>query len=546
MAVAAERATMSMKVGGTTAVKDWSSYTPVRVRNVEEMEAAAKRREARKVTKKVASTSKGNSVPGKPYVTRSVEQTSTSSASEPQPGGQVSPSSLAPTTTITQPQAQQLEKSKEDSRLTVSDERSAPQKALFTDDGTGPIQQSFSTLDKIDSSIFESSSSGAGKENVEHWKAIARRLKHELTTCQRRFQSEIGLRDQDVKRHQLEAQSLREDNEKLNSKLLEMMKAMDELKREGEAELARCGRENAVASKRAAIVERRLAGHEEDLEKKLRGAALREESLKKERDALACGLAAVAESAVGGKGVTPAVLLKEAEAAISEGADPLPRKRDSWIKFTYSNQISSDSLALRKVGCDGDRAVSSLVSSVDRLHRRRKEAIRSEMEALEQIESLHVVIQRVEREYEGVRSALDILEQSAELLTNPNGPKTVVPTVVNKPNGLSSRIQTLSDTLSKVVNRMQKTDLNTQKLKARVLELEFYGKLHEYIVDEAKSQVAAGNSAKGDEKASRDPDFEQKQKEAVKIQAHFRGMKARRQVSEMRKQKLSMQNDVPS
>ena len=321
---------------------------------------------------------------------------------------------------------------------------------------------------------------------------------------------------------------------------------MDELKREGEAELARCGRENAVASKRAAIVERRLAGHEEDLEKKLRGAALREESLKKERDALACGLAAVAESAVGGKGVTPAVLLKEAEAAISEGADPLPRKRDSWIKFTYSNQISSDSLALRKVGCDGDRAVSSLVSSVDRLHRRRKEAIRSEMEALEQIESLHVVIQRVEREYEGVRSALDILEQSAELLTNPNGPKTVVPTVVNKPNGLSSRIQTLSDTLSKVVNRMQKTDLNTQKLKARVLELEFYGKLHEYIVDEAKSQVAAGNSAKGDEKASRDPDFEQKQKEAVKIQAHFRGMKARRQVSEMRKQKLSMQNDVPS
>ena len=168
MAVAAERATMSMKVGGTTAVKDWSSYTPVRVRNVEEMEAAAKRREARKVTKKVASTSKGNSVPGKPYVTRSVEQTSTSSASEPQPGGQVSPSSLAPTSTTTQPQAQQLEKSKEDSRLTVSDERSAPQKALFTDDGTGPIQQSFSTLDKIDSSIFESSSSGAGKENAEH------------------------------------------------------------------------------------------------------------------------------------------------------------------------------------------------------------------------------------------------------------------------------------------------------------------------------------------------------------------------------------------
>jgi len=196
---------------------------------------------------------------------------------------------------------------------------------------------------------------------------------------------------------------------------------------------------------------------------------------------------------VGGKGATPAVLLKEAEAAIAEGADPLPKKRDAWVKFTYSNQISAsagDGLALRKLGCDGDRAVSSLVSCVDRLHRRRKEAIRSEMEALGQIESLHVVIERVEREYEGVRSALDALEGAAGRIVDHK--QTGAHGKRGARMGLAARARGMADALAKVESRLRKGDTNAQKLKARVLELEFYGKLHEYIVDEAKSLVGGG------------------------------------------------------
>lgn len=481
MAVTAERAAMSMKVGGssTEVVKDWSSYTPVRVRNYEEMEAAARRREARKVGKKAASSTRGSA--GKPYVARSLEQAPPSVAPQRSDEGATTASTTGGAGGGSAGGAPET---------SASPGRQAPGGSLVHE--PSQPQSSVVSLDKVDSVIFDATAANGGpaKESVEHWRAIARRLKHELTTCQRRSASELTLRDQEVRRHQAEADALREDNEKLTAKLNEMMRAMDELKREGDAELARCGRENAVASRRAAAVERRLAGHEEDLEKKLSAAALREESLKKERDALACGLAAVAESAVGGKGVTPAVLLKEAEAAIAEGADPLPRKKDSWVKFTYSNQISGDSLALRKVGCDGDRAVSSLVSSVDRLHRRRKEAVRAEVEALQQIESLHVVIERVEREYEGVRSALDFLETSAAQLTHHQRGATSSANT-NRGNGLSARIHALAEAITKVVARMEKSDLNVQRLKARVLELEFYGKLHEYIVDEAKSQVVS-------------------------------------------------------
>ena len=497
MAIATERAAMSMgKVGGSSSeVKDWSSYTPVRVRNYEEAEAATRRREAKKFTKKNAGATKGTA--GKPYVARSSSEqlpsATAAATSHPHPAPSVS--SGGDTASVATTNASQTGGCGAPESAGDASRAEPPNRSLFPD---GSPVTSTAALDKVDSVIFDATAANGGpaKESVEHWRAIARRLKHELTTCQRRSASELMLRDQEVRRHQAEAETLREDNEKLTAKLNEMMRAMDELKREGDAELARCGRENAVASRRAAAVERRLAGHEEDLEKKLSAAALREESLKKERDALACGLAAVAESAVGGKGVTPAVLLKEAEAAIAEGADPLPRKKDSWIKFTYSNQISGDSLALRKVGCDGDRAVSSLVSSVDRLHRRRKEAIRAEVEALEQIESLHVVIERVEREYEGVRSALDILEEAAGQLTHQRGTSLSANANRGKPHGLSARVSALAESITKVVARMEKSDMNVQRLKARVLELEFYGKLHEYIVDEAKSQVVSAAAEK--------------------------------------------------
>eukprot|EP00976_Prorocentrum_cordatum_P034440 700775-Prorocentrum_minimum.AAC.1 len=75
--------------------------------------------------------------------------------------------------------------------------------------------------------------------------------------------------------------------------------------------------------------------------------------------------------------------------AQSEGADPLPRRPDAWLRFTYCAAPARGGVgSARNRGStrgDGERAVAALVASVERMKRRRDEAMDQESASLGQV-----------------------------------------------------------------------------------------------------------------------------------------------------------------
>lgn len=112
-------------------------------------------------------------------------------------------------------------------------------------------------------------------------------------------------------------------------------RALDEMRREGQQDVAMAYRLNYGAERRAATMQARLGVAAADQERAFAAAASQLEAMRRERDTLAEALAAVAEAAVGGQEATAAELASEARAAEDEGSDPLPRRPDSWVKFNY-------------------------------------------------------------------------------------------------------------------------------------------------------------------------------------------------------------------
>lgn len=72
--------------------------------------------------------------------------------------------------------------------------------------------------------------------------------------------------------------------------------------------------------------------------------------------------------------------------AQAEGADPLPRRPDAWLRFTYCAPPAKGASSSRQARRgDGERAVAALVASVERLKRRRDQAMGMESKSLEQV-----------------------------------------------------------------------------------------------------------------------------------------------------------------
>ena len=59
------------------------------------------------------------------------------------------------------------------------------------------------------------------------------------------------------------------------------------------------------------------------------------EAVKWERNVLADAMAEIASAVVGGESATREEIAMDAEAAMAEGSDPLPKRTDSWAQFHY-------------------------------------------------------------------------------------------------------------------------------------------------------------------------------------------------------------------
>jgi hypothetical protein len=136
-------------------------------------------------------------------------------------------------------------------------------------------------------------------------------------------------------------------------------RALDEMRREGQQDVAMAYRLNYGAERRAATMQARLGLAAADQERAFAAAASQLEAMRRERDTLAEALAAVAEAAVGGQEATAAELASEARAAEDEGADPLPRRPDAWVKFNYYVPPAHARRLASQVGLDAAPAFCS-------------------------------------------------------------------------------------------------------------------------------------------------------------------------------------------
>lgn len=313
---------------------------------------------------------------------------------------------------------------------------------------------------------------------------------------------------------------------------------------------------------------------------------------------LSSALAAIAMAAVGGPDVDPQQLAKEAEAALGEGSDPLPRLPASWLKFSYvdgpalpphlakPNKVSQlyGKSRSKPLGGDGARAVSALVAHVGRLHRQREEALVSERDALGQVRELTEVIGKVDIEYQAVSEAVELMERELLRISDTRQYRGFGLDITGK-GTLAARIKVLTAVVGRMALELEVQDDEKARLSAQLLELEFYSKLHGRLLTEAKEKVRQGNFVRpsavrdvirreedqppeglesqeptpsyypedtvltGSVDVQHQPQDEPAMSEdqaATKVQSLYRGHKARKEVQAMKTQQQEPGKRVPS
>eukprot|EP00232_Nephroselmis_pyriformis_P019384 CAMPEP_0182875208 /NCGR_PEP_ID=MMETSP0034_2-20130328/13400_1 /TAXON_ID=156128 /ORGANISM="Nephroselmis pyriformis, Strain CCMP717" /LENGTH=397 /DNA_ID=CAMNT_0025007941 /DNA_START=133 /DNA_END=1322 /DNA_ORIENTATION=+ len=178
------------------------------------------------------------------------------------------------------------------------------------------------------------------KRGVEHYKGLARRLKHELITLRHRAEQQLDIQDAKISRLHKTASSQRDVIETQAAKIRELEHALQEVRREGMAEQREVYRMEQKTEVRLADMHRQLGAVAAEHERALAGAAVELDVLQKERDTLAEALSLIAQTAVGGANADPQTIAAEAEAALAEGADPLPRRPEAWLHLQYSGGAS--------------------------------------------------------------------------------------------------------------------------------------------------------------------------------------------------------------
>ncbi|KAK3251381.1 hypothetical protein CYMTET_39285 [Cymbomonas tetramitiformis] len=369
----------------------------------------------------------------------------------------------------------------------------------------------------------------AGEAKIEgHWQTVAKRLKRELTVTKKRCQAEVEHRMEENMRLKAQVAALKENCDQQAQQIHEQAQALEEIRREGQSELADSFRHNYAAERRAATMQARLGAAAADQERAFAAAANQLEALRRERDTLAEALAAVAEAAVGGPEMTPADVNAENALARAEGADPLPRRPDAWLRFQYS---STPSHGFRdRMGGEGERAVAALVAAIARLKRHRDEALGRDNSAVKQVEQLRSVISRVDEEYQNVANMVEAVEVEMEKLKNMRNIPPLPAVQLKK--GLPGRLAAVHHVARMLVPDLQQAEAETKKMSAQLLELDFYSKLHVKLVEQARFQ-GGGDKPKPASPKKLPPVLSQEEA-TVKIQAGMRGMQGRKRVNEIK------------
>jgi len=340
------------------------------------------------------------------------------------------------------------------------------------------------------------------------YKALCKQLHQQLAAVSRHAGSEIQARDKEIKRLRKLCVVQQEQISKESQHIRALSVALEEVKREGIAELNEARKTFMQLERRSAEVQRQAGAATAEQERALEDASMQIVSLRAERDRLAEALGVISAVTVGGRAALrgempdPHTIKQEAEAAKAEGAEPLPRNPGAWLKFSYTTVVgkSKDAAAPTKparkraalggrrppartapYGGDGERALTALVAAVSRLHTKREDTQKQCSAANARSEKLSAALAKMRREFESVEAVVENVERETGDIKRARKLAGVAPSGVA--SGLSGRLTSVSSILRRVNVEFDAFQDENRRLRAQVLELDFYSKLHDKVIE---------------------------------------------------------------
>ncbi|CAG9463021.1 unnamed protein product [Pedinophyceae sp. YPF-701] len=339
----------------------------------------------------------------------------------------------------------------------------------------------------------------AGQSPKKQDQVLEHRMKtmtRELLALQSRAEQVMAQKDAEILRLRFKSDGQQDVIDRLTKENKQMQRELGSAQADHARVEAERARKLTAANLRVASLEAKLANQEELFDRQDQGATEQLDALRRERQVLASALATVAQACMGGEGADPAAVGRDAEEAMRAGDDPLPRKPQAWLKFDYTADEavagggSPKRRALPLMG-DGMRAISSLVAAVERLHVGREEARSGERDALDQMCVLADVITRVEEEYESVKDALTRLEEVVGGCARDRAYQGLAAVPAPAGSSVADRLEAVRGVSKRMAGELGELDERVKEHGARVMELEFYGKLQGRIVEEAKNRTRA-------------------------------------------------------
>jgi len=310
--------------------------------------------------------------------------------------------------------------------------------------------------------------------------AVALRLRRELDNAQQRAEIEISGRDHEIARLKGQVGMLKEKVTAQSVELKECLHALGEVKRENTAEVGLYRREGALAERRASSMQARLGAAAANSERVFAAANGQLEAVKNERNTLAEALAATASAVMGGVNVTLEELAMDAEAAMSEGSDPLPKRADSWMQFSYSSFEQS------RHQHDGGGAIHSLIAAVSRLQRRCRNALDAEKGQRGLVLQLEEALGCMTSEYNAVEATTMTLFDKAITMQQLCGIVGLAPSKVEK--GIIGRLKQVAHILEHVHGEFEEHKAERARMQSQIIELDFYSKLHFKLLEQGKDK----------------------------------------------------------
>jgi len=315
------------------------------------------------------------------------------------------------------------------------------------------------------------------------------KLRRELENLHNRAELEISGRNQEITRLKGQVALFKEKVTTQSIGLAESLRALDEVKRENAGEVSVCRREGALAERRASSMQARLGAAAANSERVFAAANTQLDAVKGERNTLAEALAAISSAAMGGTSATHEEVATDADAAVAEGSDPLPKRAESWMQYSYGDTVPNNHPQGSRGGLDGERAIHSLIAAVSRLHRRCRDAHGAEQGQRGLVQELEAALNGMTTEYNAVEVTSADLFNQAITVQQLCGIVGLAPSKVEK--GIVGRLKQVTHILEHVHGAFEEHKVERARMHSQIIELDFYSKLHLRLLETAKIKVSA-------------------------------------------------------